>query len=81
MTEALHGHGHGHGPRVAAPNPTQVWRWLGESVWRVEHAFERSKAEGRAVDDTRIRICVVLTIFAMALVVLAVEAVKSALFS
>jgi cell division protein FtsI (penicillin-binding protein 3) len=76
MTEA-----HLHGPRAAAPNPTQVWRWLGESVWRVEHAFERSKAEGRAVDDTRIRICVVLTIFAMAFVVLGVEAGKSALFS
>ena len=63
------------------PSPTQVWRWLGESVWRVEHAFERSKAEGRAVDDTRIRICVVLTIFAVAFVVLCVEAGKSALFS
>ena len=63
------------------PSPTQVWRWLGESVWRVEHAFERSKAEGRAVDDTRIRICVVLGIFAVAFVVLGVEAGKSVLFS
>ena len=76
MTEA-----HLPGSRPRPPSPTQVWRWLSESVWKVEHAFERSKAEGRAVDDTRIRICVVLTIFATAFIVLGVEAGKSALFS
>ena len=32
------------------------WRWLSERVWSVEHAFERIKAEGRAEEDTRVRI-------------------------
>lgn len=61
--------------------PAQACRWLVELVWRVEHAFERSKAAGRAADDTRIRIFFVLAIFAMAFATLAVEASRAALFS
>jgi len=64
-----------------APTAHQAWRWLAESVWRVEHAFERSKAEGRAADDTRLRIFFILSIFALAFVTLAVEAGRAALFS
>jgi len=72
-------------PIDAAPyrlaNPGQAWRWAVEAVWRIEHAFERSKAAGRATDDTRIRIFFVLAIFAMAFATLGVEAVRAALFS
>jgi cell division protein FtsI (penicillin-binding protein 3) len=66
---------------AAAPTPTQAWRWLAERVWRVEHAFERSKAKGRAADDTRLRIFFVLAIFSLAFLSLAFEAGRAALFS
>ena len=59
----------------------QVWRWGVEFVWRIEHAFERSKAAGHATDDTRIRIFVVLALFSMAFATLGVEAGRAALFS
>ncbi len=58
-----------------------VWRWGVEFVWKIEHAFERSKAAGHATDDTRIRIFVVLVLFAMAFATLGVEAGRAALFS
>ncbi len=65
-----------------APSPlTQFWRWLVEAMWKVEHAFERSKAEGRAMDDARLRIFLILMLFALAFVALGVEASKRALFS
>ena len=59
----------------------QAWRLGVEFVWRIEHAFERSKAAGHATDDTRIRIFVVLVLFAMAFATLGVEAGRAALFS
>jgi cell division protein FtsI (penicillin-binding protein 3) len=58
-----------------------IWRRLVEGVWQIEHAFERSKAKGRAADDTRLRIFFVLSLFALAFLTLAVEATRSALFS
>ncbi|MDR3513669.1 MAG: penicillin-binding protein 2 [Caulobacteraceae bacterium] len=58
-----------------------TWRWLIERIWRVEHAFERAKAEGRAEDDTRLRIFFVLALFAAGFLTLAAGAVKSVLFS
>jgi len=65
-----------------APSPlVQFWRWLVEAMWRVEHAFERSKAEGRAIDDARLRIFLILMLFALAFVALGFEASKRALFS
>jgi cell division protein FtsI (penicillin-binding protein 3) len=57
------------------------WRWLTDRVWRVEHAFERAKAAGRAEDDTRLRIFFVLALFAAGFLTLAIGAAKSALFS
>jgi cell division protein FtsI (penicillin-binding protein 3) len=57
-----------------------AWRWLIERIWRVEHAFERAKAEGRAEDDTRLRIFFVLAMFAAGFLTLAVGAGKSVLF-
>lgn len=56
-------------------------RWFGAGVWRLEHAFERARASGRAEDDTRIRIFVVLAIFAAAFVALAIGATRAAVFS
>ena len=67
--------------RSTPPSATQAWRWLAESVWRVEHAFERSRAEGRVADDTRLRIFFILAIFALAFVTLGIEAGRAALFS
>lgn len=58
-----------------------LWRRLVEGVWQVEHAFERNKAKGRAADDTRLRIFFVLSLFALAFLLLGVEATRSALFS
>ena len=60
---------------------SQFWRWLVESMWRIEHAFERNKAEGRAVDDARLRIFLVLTLFGLGFIALGAEASKRALFS
>jgi cell division protein FtsI (penicillin-binding protein 3) len=57
-----------------------AWRWLVERIWRVEHAFERAKAEGRAEDDTRLRIFFVLAMFAAGFLTLGAGAVKSVLF-
>ena len=57
-----------------------AWRWFIERVWRVEHAFERAKAEGRAEDDTRLRIFFVLAMFVAGFLTLGAGAVKSVLF-
>lgn len=58
-----------------------AWRWLIERIWRIEHAFERAKAEGRAEDDTRLRIFFVLALFAAGFLTLGGGAVKASLFS
>jgi len=62
--------------RRPAPN----WRWINDLVWRIEHAFERARAAGRAEDDTRLRIFVVLAAFSVGFVVLAAGAAKMAMF-
>ena len=66
-----------------APNgiPPAAWRWLVERVWRLEHAFERSRAAARPEDDTRIRIFFVLALFGFAFVTLALGATWAAVFS
>ncbi len=67
---------------LAPPVPSRpAWRRLIEWMGRVEHAFERTKAEGRADDDTRLRIFFVLSVFALAFLTLAVGATRAALFS
>ena len=50
-------------------------------IWRLEHAFERARASGRAEDDTRIRIFVILVLFSAGFLVLAIGATHAALFS
>lgn len=57
------------------------FRWIGTGLWRLEHAFERSKAADRPEDDTRIRIFVVLSIFALSFMVLGFGATRAAVFS
>ena len=61
--------------------PAQVWRWLVERVWAVEHAFERARTSGRVIDSARMRIFLFLALFGFAFVFLCVEATKAALFN
>lgn len=56
-------------------------RWISEGVWRLEHAFERSRAADRPEDDTRIRIFFVLAIFSLSFMVLGFGATRAAVFS
>jgi len=58
-----------------------IGRWIMRRLWWVEHAFERSRASEKAVDDTRLRIFFVLALFAAGFVTLALGAGKVALFS
>ncbi len=58
-----------------------LWRWIIERVWRVEHAFERAQADGRAENDTRIRIFLVMFVFAVGFAVMSLGAVWSATFA
>jgi cell division protein FtsI (penicillin-binding protein 3) len=54
-------------------------RGLGRIVWALEAAFKKAKTE--AQDDTRIRIFILLALFATAFSCLAIGATRSALFS
>ena len=56
-------------------------RWLGAGLWRLEHAFERARASGRAEDDARIRIFFVMALFSLGFLALAIGAAQAALFS
>lgn len=56
-------------------------RWIMRRLWWIEHAFERTRASDRAVDDTRLRIFFVLALFAAGFVTLALGAGKAALLS
>lgn len=60
---------------------SRTWRWLSEHVWRLEHAFERSRAAAKPEDDTRIRIFLVMAFFSLCFIGLALGAGWSALFS
>ncbi len=65
-------------------NPFDSWvfsRWVSALVWRVEHAFERARASGKAEDDTRIRIFFVLALFSAGFLTLAVGATRNAVFA
>ncbi len=56
-------------------------RWVSALVWRLEHAFERARASGRAEDDTRIRIFVVLLLFSTLFVLVLAGATWRTLFA
>jgi len=55
------------------------WRWLSEGILRIEHAFERARAESRPLEDTRVRIAFVTAVFCLVFVVLGVFAARAAL--
>jgi len=61
--------------------PSWFSRRLSGLMWRLEHAFERARASGRAEDDTRIRIFFVLALFSAGFLILAIGATHAALFS
>lgn len=65
-------------PELTPQRYPLVWRWIIERVWRVEHAFERAQADGRAENDTRIRILLVGAAFTLGFVIMAGGAVWSA---
>jgi GNAT superfamily N-acetyltransferase len=56
------------------PRPL-VLRWASAMLWRIEHAFERARAEGRA-EDAKLRIFFVSVIFAAAFLTLGVGATR-----
>ena len=56
-------------------------RWVGQLLWRLEHAFERARASGKAEDDTRLRIFFVMLVFGAGFCAIAAGATHAALFS
>ena len=56
------------------------WRGLSELVWRLEHGFERARADGRPEEDTRVRIFLILIVFSCVFAGLAIGASYKALF-
>ena len=56
------------------------WRWLGEAMWWVEHAFGRARADARPEEDTRVRILLIRWLFAGVFFCLALGAAKAALW-
>ena len=57
------------------------WRWLSELVWRLEHGFERARADGRPEEDTRVRIFLILMVFSAVFICLALGAAHAALLA
>ena len=68
-------------PYSRAPTLRQLWRWLVESVWSVEHAYERSKAKERPADDATLRIFLLLALFCLAFAWVGVSAARVTLFA
>ena len=64
--------------RGELPAPAQ---WLKNRLWSLERDFERAKSAGKAEDDTRIRIFVILMLFSLGFLTLAVGATRMAIFS
>jgi cell division protein FtsI (penicillin-binding protein 3) len=57
------------------------FQWVADSVWKVEHAFERAHVEGQTQENTAQRIFFILALIACMFAVLMIFAVKAALFS
>jgi cell division protein FtsI (penicillin-binding protein 3) len=58
-----------------------AWRWFNDLVWRIEHDFERAKVSGKAQDDVRVRVAIVMAAFAALFLMLAIGATRLAVFS
>ena len=65
-------------PRIGGRLPT---RRLLDWIQSLEHTFERARAEGKAENDTRVRILLVSCLFGLIFAGLAVGAIRAALFS
>jgi len=59
----------------------QLFRWLTDRLWRIEHAFERAKAADKAEDSTRLRMFFILLVFLAGFLILGAMATRAALFS
>ena len=71
-------------PPAAASAPRRIapgWRWIAELIWRLEHAFERARADARPEEDTRVRIFLIMSAFAAVFVCLALGATYAALLA
>ena len=66
------------GPGVRTNPGLPGFRWLGERVWSVEHAFEHAKADTKPGRDARLRIMIVFIGFAAAFGFLGIGAVRAA---
>ena len=78
-----------HDHRAYRPQPnvdlqgrlSPFWRGLSELVLRLEHGFERARADARPEDDTRVRIFLITLVFSVVFAALAVGAGYRALFA
>ena len=78
-----------HDHRAYRPQPgvdlqgrlSPFWRALSELVLRLEHGFERARADARPEDDTRVRIFLITLVFSVVFAGLAVGAGYRALFA
>ena len=66
--------------RAAAPALGPLWRRVVHSIWSIEHAFERARADARPEEDTRVRISLVFLLFCTVFALLAAGATWAALF-
>jgi cell division protein FtsI (penicillin-binding protein 3) len=66
--------------RPTAPSLAPLWRRVVHSIWSIEHAFERARADARPEEDTRVRISLVFLLFSVVFVLLAGGATWAALF-
>lgn len=55
------------------------WRWLGEGLWWIEHAFGRAHTEAKPEEDTRVRILLIRWAFALVFICLTLGAARAAL--
>ncbi|WP_417232890.1 peptidoglycan D,D-transpeptidase FtsI family protein [Brevundimonas sp.] len=58
-----------------------TWRWFAEGVWWIEHAFGRARAHARPEEDARVRIFLILGLFALVFAALTAGAIHSALMA
>lgn len=56
-------------------------RQLSQGVWFIEHAFERARNDEKAEEDTRVRIFLIMAVFAGVFVALALGAAHAALLA
>ena len=59
----------------------KIWARIGSFVWDVENAYGQSRATGRAQEDPRLRIFIVMVIFSLVFVALIIGAGHAALFA